>query len=144
MFPVIIRQSSLGVSMCPMLAWEREGKELGFQAGRPAAPSVGTPLGSGGRARSVGLWDQDMTLWESEAGGGARVRGKESKSPGSCSWVEAGRGPLRQPPSAQDRGGVHPLLHSSARSCLGQNGPIPGSEASLLFWGRKAQVLGQD
>lgn len=34
MFPVIIRQSSLGVSMCPMLAWEREGKELELQAGK--------------------------------------------------------------------------------------------------------------
>lgn len=32
MFPVIIRQSSLGVSMCPMLAWEREGKGLELQA----------------------------------------------------------------------------------------------------------------
>lgn len=28
MFPVIIRQSSLGVSMCPMLAWETEDKGL--------------------------------------------------------------------------------------------------------------------
>lgn len=34
MFPVIIRQSSLGVSMCPMLAWEREGKGLELQAGK--------------------------------------------------------------------------------------------------------------
>lgn len=34
MFPVIIRQSSLGVSMCPMLAWERENRELKFQAGK--------------------------------------------------------------------------------------------------------------
>lgn len=34
MFPVIIRQSSLGVSMCPMLAWEREGEGLELQAGK--------------------------------------------------------------------------------------------------------------
>lgn len=34
MFPVIILQSSLGVSMCPMLAWEREGEGLELQAGQ--------------------------------------------------------------------------------------------------------------
>lgn len=34
MFPVIIRQSSVGVSMCPMLAWEREDRGLERQAGK--------------------------------------------------------------------------------------------------------------
>lgn len=31
---MIIRQSSLGVSMCPMLAWEREDQGLEQQAGK--------------------------------------------------------------------------------------------------------------
>lgn len=31
---MIIRQSSLGVSMCPMLAWEREDRGLELQAGK--------------------------------------------------------------------------------------------------------------
>lgn len=30
MFPVIIRQSSLGVSMCPMLAWWGRGEDRGW------------------------------------------------------------------------------------------------------------------
>lgn len=42
MFPVIIRQSSLGVSMCPMLAWEREDQGLERQAGK--ACSLGSCL----------------------------------------------------------------------------------------------------
>lgn len=44
MFPVIMRQSSLGVSMCPMLAWEREGKAGAPGWKRPAAPSLGPCL----------------------------------------------------------------------------------------------------
>lgn len=39
MFPVIIRQSSLGVSICPMLAWKREGEGL-----EQAAQGVGLYL----------------------------------------------------------------------------------------------------
>lgn len=40
MFPVIIRQSSLGVSMCPMLAWERVGVGLELQAGKGLRPRL--------------------------------------------------------------------------------------------------------
>lgn len=67
---MINRQSSLGVSMCPMLAWEREDKglelpcpELELPAGwkRPAAPSVRTLPGSAGSAWDLRLWDQDVT-----------------------------------------------------------------------------------
>lgn len=68
MFPVIIRQSSLGVSMCPMLAWEREGGGAGAPGWeRPAAPSVRTLPGSGGSEWGLRRWDRDITPRESEA-----------------------------------------------------------------------------
>lgn len=38
MFPVIIRQSSLGVSMCPMLAWKREDRDWNSRLGKACSP----------------------------------------------------------------------------------------------------------
>lgn len=67
MFPVIMRQSSLGVSMCPMLAWEREGKGWSSRLEKACGSFVRTLPGSGGSAQGLGLRDRDITPREHEA-----------------------------------------------------------------------------
>lgn len=80
MFPVIIRQSSVGVSMCPMLAWEREDRGLEHQAGKACSSVYQDPAWISRRFTCPETLDQGVTPKESEAGWRGWMRGKAQDS----------------------------------------------------------------